>query len=139
MVQRHSAVRMREPRDKEAIVPGQVYLAPADYHLLVEPGAFALSTEGPVRHARPSIDVLFESAADAYAQRVIAVILTGTSRDGAQGAARVKERGGFVVVQEPATAEGTRMPEAAIAATAVDQVLPLPEIAPFLASLCHST
>jgi two-component system, chemotaxis family, protein-glutamate methylesterase/glutaminase len=132
VLRRHSRLRVREPQDKEAIQPGRVYVAPADYHLLVEPGAFALSTQEIVCCARPSIDVLFESAADSYAEKVIAVILTGSNKDGARGAARVKACGGFLVVQEPHTAESPVMPEAVLAATRVDRVLPLAEIAPFL-------
>lgn len=135
LLQQYSALPLKEPEDKEVVVPGRVYLAPADYHLLVETGSFALSTEAPVSYARPSIDVLFESAADAYAQRVIGVILTGANQDGAQGLAKIKACGGLTVVQEPSTAESRTMPEAAIAAVAVDWVLPLEAIASFLLNL----
>ena len=89
-------------------------------------------------YARPSIAVLFESAADIYETGVIGVILTGASKDGSQGAARIKVRGGFVVVQDPRTAEGSVMPEAAIAATDVDRILPLAAIAPCVAALSRS-
>lgn len=136
-LQQHSLLPLKEPEDKEAIVPGQVYLAPADYHLLVEPGSFALSTEAPVEYARPSIDVLFESAADAYAEKVIGVILTGANQDGAQGLAKIKAHGGLAVVQEPATAFSPTMPQAAIALVRVDWILPLSEIAPFVVNLCQ--
>jgi len=138
LLQRHSVVPGGEVEDKEVMVAGRVYLAPAGYHLLVEEGAFALSTEASVSYARPSIDVLFESAADAYGEKVIGVILTGASKDGARGAAKIKECGGLVVVQEPATAKSRVLPDAAIAATAVNRILPLAEIAPFLSTLCHS-
>jgi len=138
-LQQHSVLPLKEPEDKEVIVPGNVYLAPADYHLLVEPGSFALSTEAPVEYARPSIDVLFESAADAYTKRVIGVILTGSNQDGAQGLAKIKARGGLAVVQEPATAFSRPMPEAAIAATKVDWILPLSEIGPFVVNLVNGT
>lgn len=138
-LQRHSALPLKEAEDKEVIVPGRVYLAPADYHLLVEPGKFTLSTEAPVLYARPSIDLLFESAADAYAERVIGVILTGASRDGAQGLAKIKAFGGLTVAQSPATAESRTMPKAAIATVAVDWVLPLAEIAPLLLKVCNSS
>lgn len=138
-LQQHSSLPLKEPEDKEAIVPGQVYLAPADYHLLVEPGSFALSTEAPVEYARPSIDVLFESAADAYAEKVIGVILTGANQDGAQGLAKIKAHGGLAVVQEPATAFSPTMPQAAIAAVRVDWILPLSSIAPFVVNLCQPT
>jgi two-component system chemotaxis response regulator CheB len=123
---------VREAEDKEAIQASCVYVAPADYHLLVEAGRFALSTDAKVNMARPAIDVLFESAADAYQDLVVAVVLTGASRDGAAGAARVKAKGGLVVVQDPATAESSVMPRATIQSCAVDRVLPLDGIAKFL-------
>lgn len=137
-LQQHSLLPVFEAEDKQAIVPGQVYLAPADYHLLVEPGHFTLSTEAPVSYARPSIDVLFESAADAYNQRVIGAILTGASRDGAQGLAKVHEFGGLTIVQKPETAESRTMPDAAIAAVPSAKILPIPEIAPWLVNLSGS-
>lgn len=131
------ALPLVEPEDREPIAPGHVYLAPADYHLLVEQGRFRLSTEAPVNHSRPAIDPLFESAADEYGRALIAVVLTGASRDGAQGARRVKERGGSVMVQDPDSAEDPVMPAAAIAAAAVDRVLALEDIAPCLIERCH--
>ena len=137
-LQRHSALPLKEAEDREMIVPGWVYLAPANYHLMVEARSFALSTDAPVSYARPSIDVLFESAADAYAEKVIGVILTGASRDGAQGLAKIKARGGLAVVQEPATAESHTMPEAAIAAVAVNSILLLKDVAPFLVEVCNT-
>jgi len=135
VLQRYSVLPVREPEDKEIILPGWVYLAPADYHLLVERGRFSLSTEGRVCHARPSIDVLFESAASAYGARSVGVILTGASRDGAWGAGRIKGRGGLIVVEDPETAESRTLPDAAQAACGADHVLPLSQIAPFLAGL----
>ena len=139
VLQQYSALPLKEVEDKEMIVPGWVYLAPADYHLLVEAGNFALSTEAPVEYARPSINVLFESAADTYAEKVIGVILTGANHDGVQGLAKIKARGGLTVVQEPATAQSRTMPEAAIAAVAVNWILKLREIAPLLVNLCQPT
>jgi two-component system, chemotaxis family, protein-glutamate methylesterase/glutaminase len=133
ILQRRSALPVREPNDKEPIEGGRVYLAPPDYHLLVEREGFALSTEGRVCHARPSIDVLFESAADAFGSGALAVVLTGANEDGAAGARRIKAEGGKVLVQDPATAETGVMPRAALAATTVDAVLPLEEIAGWLA------
>ena len=128
--------------DKQWIQPSHVYLAPADYHLLIERngerGELHLSCEEAVRYSRPSIDVLFESAADAYGAELIGVVLTGANDDGARGAKRIKQRGGIVVVQEPRTAEAPEMPEAAIAAVKVDQVLPLEGIASFLADVCRT-
>lgn len=134
---RRSRLPLIEPNDKEKVEPGHVYLAPRDYHLLIEKSIFALSTESPVAYARPSIDVLFESAADVYRERVIGVILTGANRDGAKGLARIKALGGMAVVQDPESAESPAMPEAAISATPVDRILPLADIAPFLNELCH--
>jgi two-component system chemotaxis response regulator CheB len=125
-----------EPEDKEKVEPGHVYLAPRDYHLLIEKSIFALSTESPVAYARPSIDVLFESAADIYRERIVGVVLTGANRDGAKGLAKIKALGGLAVVQDPVSAESRAMPDAALAATTVDRILPLPEIAPFLNELC---
>jgi len=138
-MQEYTALPVSEIEDKEMIQPGRVYLAPAGYHVLVEASAFALSTEAPVVHARPSIDVLFESAADVYAEGVVGIILTGASGDGAQGLAKIKQRGGVTLVQAPETAECPVMPAAALEATPVDHVLPLAEIGPFLAQLCSTT
>ena len=132
----HVALPLVEVEDKDEIVGGYVYLCPPNYHLVVERGYFALSADPPVMYARPSIDVLFESAADSFGEGVVGVLLTGMSRDGTAGLAKIKERGGFAVVQDPATAEGQAMPESAIASVAVDKVLPLAEIAPCLVELC---
>lgn len=135
VLQRSSQIPVCEVEDKQAIRPGTACLAPADYHLLVERGAFALSTDAPILYARPSIDVLFESAADAYGQHVIGIILTGASADGAQGLAAIKAAGGLTVVQEPATAECSVMPAAALELVAADHVLPVPAIAALLRQL----
>jgi len=132
---RWSNLPVREPEDKEPIETGHAYLAPRDYHLLVESGSFALSTDSPVVYARPSIDVLFESAADEYGDRAIGVILTGANHDGARGLGKIKARGGLTIVEDPASAVCRAMPEAAIAQTTVDWVLPLPEIAACLEKL----
>jgi two-component system chemotaxis response regulator CheB len=128
--------RVRDVVDKDPIEAGVVYLAPPDYHLLVERGRFSLSVDARVNFARPSIDVLFESAADTYGPAAIGIILTGANEDGAAGLARIKQAGGVAIVQDPRTAERSRMPEAALAATSADVVLPLDEIAPFLRGLC---
>jgi two-component system chemotaxis response regulator CheB len=133
---RHRAqLPVAEADDKTTIEPGHVYLAPPDYHLLVQPGYFSLSTDDRVHFARPSIDVLFESAADAYRERVVGVILTGANADGAAGLSRIKRSGGVAVVQDPLTAERHEMPGAALAATTADAILPLGEIGPFLYGL----
>ncbi len=138
-LQQYSILPIKEAEDKEAIVSERIYLAPANYHLLIEANdSFALSTEAPVFYARPSIDVLFESASDAYAQKVIGVVLTGANHDGAQGLAKIKVHGGLTIVQEPTTAASRTMPTAATDAVAVDYVLPLEEIAPLLVNICRS-
>lgn len=137
-LQKSCSMPIEEPEDKAPIEPGRVYLAPRDYHLLIEKGHFALSTDAPVWYARPSINVLFESAADAYAEKAVGVILSGANADGALGLAAIKARGGTVLVEEPSTAAFRAMPEAALHATTVDRVLPLAEIAPFLNSLCQA-
>lgn len=134
-LRRLTNLRVEEPSDKDSILRGYLYVAPADYHLLVEPTEFRLSTEGPVHYARPSIDVLFESAADAYGSRTVGVILTGANGDGSRGSARIKQAGGILVVQNPEDAECPIMPRAALNATPADKVLPLPEIRSYLLSL----
>jgi two-component system, chemotaxis family, protein-glutamate methylesterase/glutaminase len=136
LLQSHTPYPVREVGDKEPIVPGQVYVAPPDYHLLVERDYFTLSVDERVNYARPSIDVLFESASDAYRQRLIGVVLTGANEDGAAGLALIKRRGGVAIVQDPRLAEAPAMPTAALAATSCDAVLPLGEIGPFIHGLC---
>jgi two-component system chemotaxis response regulator CheB len=128
LLQLRCALPVCEPDDKEPIIPGRVYLAPPDYHLLIGRGRFALSTEPRVCYARPSIDVLFESAAHMYGAGVIGVVLTGASRDGADGLASIKARGGLTIAQSPSTAESAVLPQAAIDAVDVDAILPLEEI-----------
>jgi two-component system, chemotaxis family, protein-glutamate methylesterase/glutaminase len=127
---------VRDAEDKLSIDRCGVYVAPRDYHLLVERGSFALSVDERVHFARPSIDVLFESAADAYGGGVIGIILTGANEDGAAGLRRIKEAGGAAIVQDPEDAERRAMPDAAIAATIPDAVLPLEEIGSFVFGLC---
>jgi two-component system, chemotaxis family, protein-glutamate methylesterase/glutaminase len=121
--------------DKMPIERRHVYIAPRDYHLLVQRGSFALSVDERVQYSRPSIDVLFESAADAYGTAVIGIILTGANEDGAAGLAKIKRSGGVAVIQDPAGATRRTMPDAAIAATAADAILPLEEIGKFLYGL----
>jgi two-component system, chemotaxis family, protein-glutamate methylesterase/glutaminase len=132
MLRKHSGRDVCEPGDKDTIERGRVYVAPPDYHLIVEPDGFALSTEGAVRYSRPSIDVLFDTAADIYGDRLAAVILTGANDDGAYGIRRVRRRGGLTIAQDPETAARADMPLAAIATGDVQHVLPLDEIGPFL-------
>jgi two-component system, chemotaxis family, protein-glutamate methylesterase/glutaminase len=120
---------VHEAEDKFPIAAPGIYIAPPDYHLLLEPGRLALSTDEPVSFSRPSIDVLFESAADAYGSGVLAVLLTGANQDGTRGLAQIRAVGGLAIVQDPHTAESPEMPTAAIVAGAVDRVLPLDGIA----------
>ncbi|MEO6259279.1 MAG: chemotaxis protein CheB [Thermoanaerobaculia bacterium] len=136
---RRTELKVVDADDKQWIKPGHVYLAPADYHLLVDKGGeLNLSVDEAVRFSRPSIDVLFESAADAFGSRVLGLILTGSNADGALGAVRIKSRKGTVVVQDPATAEAPAMPQAAIDAVQVDRILPLDQIASFLTDKCST-
>lgn len=134
----HTARPIVEVSDKEPLRPRRVYVAPPDYHLLVEPGLLTFSTEERVLFARPSIDVLFESAAEAYHERAVGIVLTGANEDGAEGLARIKQAGGVALVQDPETAEARTMPAAALAATEVDAVLPVDELGAFLRALVAS-
>lgn len=130
------AVPVREAEDKEPIVPGTVYFAPSDYHLLIERGpSIALSFDRLVNYSRPSIDVLFESAADVYGARLAGLVLTGANDDGAAGLEAVHRAGGLTLVQDPATAVVPSMPKAAMARIAVDHVLPLGGLAAWLTDL----
>jgi two-component system, chemotaxis family, protein-glutamate methylesterase/glutaminase len=129
------SVPVEEVVDKAALEPNRVYLAPPDYHLLVEEGFFSLSVDAPELYSRPSIDVAFQSAADSYRDRVIGVVLTGANHDGSIGLARIVEQGGAAVVQDPATAEVPTMPAAALRAVPDATVLPLERLAEFLVSL----
>jgi len=123
LLARHTALAVADAGDKDDLVPGRVLLAPPGYHMLIEgpaqpppaTGSVALSVDEPVWFARPSIDVLFDSAAEQHGERTIGVILTGANADGAEGLAAIKRRGGYTVVQDPATAERREMPEAALA------------------------
>jgi len=133
---RFSAIEVKEAEDKETLRPGTAYLAPAGYHLLIEPDrSFSLSVDDKVNYSRPSIDLLFESAADAFGDALIGVVLTGANSDGAHGLRAIKQRGGLAVVQNPDTAEASRMPRAALAATAVDHIVDLERIAMLLRNL----
>lgn len=135
----HSALHVKEADEQDAVLPGHVYLAPANYHLLVESdGRLALSADAPVSYARPSVDVLFESAAEVYRGALVGVVLTGANFDGSRGLARIKQCGGLAIVQDPLDAEAPQMPQAALAATPVDHVLPLVGIAPLLCTLATS-
>ena len=132
------ALPLREAQDHDAIAPGTVYFAPPDYHLLVDAGPrAALSVDAPVHFSRPSIDVLFDSAADLYGPRLVGVLLSGANEDGARGLAHIRAAGGLAIVQDPATAAMPAMPQAALARAAADHVLPPAGIASLLAQLHH--
>lgn len=124
------ALTVCEAQDKLALQRGTVYFAPPDYHLLIEAQhTLALSVEEPVNYSRPSIDVLFESAAEVYGARLLALLLSGASRDGARGAAEVRRRGGIVAVQDPKTADSSLMPSAAIELAAPQHIGTLNQLA----------
>jgi two-component system chemotaxis response regulator CheB len=130
------ALPVREATDKEPVEPGTVYFAPPDYHMLVEKSRqIALSTDEPVHYSRPSIDVLFESAADVYADRLLGIILTGANADGAAGLHAVHRAGGTTVVQRPDSAKVPLMVVSALQRNPADFVLSLPEIAGLLKGL----
>lgn len=133
LLDQRSLLRVKEADDGEAIYPGTAYLAPPNYHLLVEPTErLALSVDPPVCYARPSADVLFESAADHFGPGVIGVVLTGANGDGSQGLKAIKARGGLAIVQDPAGAAAPGMPLAALAEVQVDHVSPLAQLADLL-------
>jgi two-component system, chemotaxis family, protein-glutamate methylesterase/glutaminase len=136
LLQNHTRRTVCDPDDKTPLELDHVYIGPPDYHVLVENGHLALSTDAPVQFARPSIDVLFDSAAEAYGEHAVGIVLTGANEDGAAGLARIKDRGGVAIVQDPATSVRSTMPAAAIAATCADAILPLDEIPAFLYGLC---
>ncbi len=129
-------LKVSEPADKDPLQPGTAYIAAPDYHLLVEQGTLALTIDEPVQYARPSIDVLLQTAAEAYRERCVGVVLTGANADGALGLARVAELGGAAIVQDPDEAERDEMPRAALARVPQATVAPVGEIASLLVELC---
>jgi two-component system chemotaxis response regulator CheB len=135
LLQDHTPLKVHEVEDKTELEGGNVYVAPAEYHVLVEVGHLALSTEEPVRYSRPSIDVTFESAADAYGARVIGVVMTGANDDGARGLKRIADRGGAAIVQDPATAESAVMPAAALKLVPDARVAKLDDIGALILTL----
>jgi two-component system chemotaxis response regulator CheB len=129
-------IEIKEAQDKEAIRPGVVYFAPPNYHLLVEAdGSLSLSSDEPELFSRPSINVLFESAADVYGEGLVGIVLTGANNDGAHGLQMIHEAGGLVLVQDPASAMTGSMPEAALEACPAARVLTLPEMIKLLIQL----
>jgi len=134
LLARHTARPVSEPDDKDQVRRNHVYVAPPGYHLLVDRQRFSLATEAPVRYSRPSVDVLFESAAEAFGPSLAAVVLTGANADGAAGLACVAAAGGLALVQDPATAERSAMPAAALAAVPNAVVGDIEELARRLAA-----
>ena len=135
LVQERTQLKVHEIEDKMPLEGGSVYIAPPDYHTLVEPGHFSLSTEGPVRYSRPSIDVTFLTAADSYGRRTVGVVLTGANADGSEGLRRISDRGGLAIIQDPATAESALMPASAVKSVPRARIMTLEEMAKFIVAL----
>jgi len=134
-----SNLTIKEADEKEKIESGNVYIAAANYHLLIESDkTFSLTIDERVNFARPSIDVLFESAAEVYKEKLIGIVLTGSNNDGAKGIKRIKELGGMVIIQDPKTAESSTMPASAIAAVQTDYILSLDKIVQLLIKLTQT-
>ena len=134
-LQERTKLTVAEVEDKMPIEPGMLFIAPADYHLLIDRNVFSLTTDAPVRYSRPSIDVTFYSAADAYAAATIGVVLTGANEDGSRGLRRIFDRGGLTLIQDPSTAEMSAMPTAAIRCVPDARVESIAGIAAVLAEL----
>lgn len=133
------SLTLKEANDKEALRTGFVYFAPPNYHLLIEDDkTFSLSVDPRVHFTRPAIDVMFDSAVDAFGQAIVGIVLSGANQDGAQGLARIERRGGVAVVQEPQDAQVSYMPGAAIQATRSPHILKANQIAGFLKQLFAS-
>lgn len=134
--QRQTALKVKEADEKEKPIAGSVYIAPANYHLLVEKDqTFSFSIDEHVHFSRPSIDVAFESSAEVFRNDLIGVLLTGANHDGAAGLGRIKYFGGLAIAQNPDTAQAPAMPQSAIDQVKVDQILELPEISDYLVSI----
>lgn len=139
LLQDATELKVCEIEDKDPLTPGTVHVAPANYHVLIEDGYASLTIEEPVRFSRPSIDVMFSSAADTYGAGAIGVVLTGANEDGARGLAHIVKRGGLALVQDPKTAEIPIMPQAAIRAVPMGEVLPLETLGPRLVALSRQS
>lgn len=132
-------LHIKEAEEKENILPGTIYIAPPNYHLVVErTKTFSLTIDERVNFSRPSIDVLFESAANIYTNKLIGIVLTGSNTDGTEGIKKIQESGGLTVIQDPATAEVAVMPASAMASISADHVLALKDIADLLTKLSNS-
>jgi len=132
----NSSIKITEPFDKDPIEPGTVYIAPANYHLLIEQGNFfSLATSKPINHSRPSIDIAMKSAASAYSKRVLGILVSGANSDGAEGMIAIHQAGGTTIVQDPEEAEIPSMPEAALDSYKPDYVYNADKIINFIGSL----
>jgi two-component system chemotaxis response regulator CheB len=138
LLQDYTQLRVVDVEDKEPLEPQSVYVAPANYHVMVEKGYLSLTTDPLVRHSRPSIDVMFTSAADAYRDKTVGVVLTGANDDGASGLRYIIDCGGRALVQDPETAESRTMPVAALKAVPEAEVVPLKAIAKRLMTIVDS-
>jgi two-component system chemotaxis response regulator CheB len=138
LLQDATPLHVCEVEDKDLLLAGTVHIAPANYHMLIEQGYASLTTDDAVRYSRPSIDVMFSSAADTYRSETIGVVLTGANEDGSRGLAHIVKRGGRALIQDPKTAEIPIMPDAAIQAVPKAEVLPLDELAPRLVELSRT-
>lgn len=133
---RKCVLRVKEAEEKEKLSPQTVYIAPANYHLLIEKGGtLSLSIEKPVNYSRPSIDVSFISAAQAYRDALIGILLTGANHDGSEGVVHIKRYGGLAIIEDPDTAKVDTMPRSALSRTKVDQVLNLADIPDYLLAI----
>ena len=137
LLSRHTDLEVVDAGDKNELRPGRVLLAPSDYHLLIEDDAVALSVDEPVQFSRPSIDVLFQSAAESHGDRVLGALMTGANADGACGLREISSRGGFTIVQDPETAERREMPDAALQAMTPDAVVPIERMGATIAAVCE--
>lgn len=139
LLQERTALPVAEVEDKMPLEQGCIYVAPPNYHTLVERGHFSLSTEAPVRFSRPSIDVTFHSAAESYGSRAVGIVLTGANEDGSAGLRHIVERGGLALVQDPDTAESSVMPASAARAVPDARRMTLEQLAEFVVSLPAGT
>jgi two-component system, chemotaxis family, protein-glutamate methylesterase/glutaminase len=135
LLQDCTSLKVCEVEDKQPIMQGYIYLAPPDYHLLVDGDVFSLTVDEPVRFSRPSIDVFFESVAERFGPEAGGIVLTGANDDGSRGLRRIAARGGVAIVQDPRTAESPIMPRAALRAVPSARILSLERLTPYLVSL----
>jgi two-component system chemotaxis response regulator CheB len=138
LLQDITSLRVRDAEDKEPLCPQTIYVAPPDYHMLVEADYISLTVDSPVRFSRPSIDVLFKSASDTFGAFVIGVVLTGANEDGAAGLARIVARGGKAIIQDPETAESPIMPLSAVRAVPGARVVPLAQVSAEILNVINS-